>query len=612
VPPPPSAAGDVSSTAPYPRLTDYALIGDCHSAALVSRDGSIDWCCMPRFDSGSVFGRLLDWEKGGTFTLRAEGAETSPGYLGDTLVLATEFRAEAGTAVVYDAFARHEDGPLLLRIVEGRRGKTTLSARIAPRFDYGEVHPWIRRDGPELLTATGGDDALAIWSDADLAVEERHDLVATFDVRAGERVRFAVRYVQPEDVEDGPAAFGDPAALDRVLEDTLHSWREWSAQTTLESAGARRSALIVKALTYEPTGALVAAPTTSLPESPGGERNWDYRYSWIRDSIFSVRALAEAGHEAEADAFRRFIQRSAAGHAAELQVLYGPGGERRLDELELSLEGYRGARPVRAGNSAAGQLQLDAFGEIVNLVWRWHRRGHSPDDDAWRFVADVVELALEHWDEPDSGLWEWRGDPRHFVHSKAMCWIAADRGLQLAEECLRQAPRTRWKKARDEIRDAVDADGCPDGVFVQAFGRPGLDAAALLLPSAGYVAYDDERMVATADAVREELGADGLVLRYSEDDGLGGEEGAFLACSFWLAEVLARQDRLAEARATFDRALAAASPLGLFSEESDPRTGEALGNYPQGLTHLSHINAAMALAELSPAGQEPVAGGAAG
>ena len=591
----------MSAAGPYPPLTDYALIGDCRTAALVSRSGDIDWCCMPRFDAGSVFGRLLDWEKGGTFSLSADGAETSPGYVDDTLVLATEVRGETGAAVVYDALVPGEREPLLLRVVEGRRGTTTFAARIAPRFDYGAVHPWIRRDGPELLTAIGGDDAVVVWSDAELEIEDRHDLVASFDVRAGERIRFALRYARPEATEDGPPPVGGPDALDAALERTLAWWREWSERTTIDAPGARRSALIVKALTYEPTGALVAAPTTSLPESPGGTRNWDYRFSWIRDSIFSVRALAETGHEAEADAFRRFVQRSAAGHAAELQVLYGAGGERRLDELELSLEGYRGARPVRAGNGAAGQLQLDAFGEIVNLVWRWHRRGHSPDDDAWRFVADIVELAVEHWDEPDSGLWEWRGDPRHFVHSKAMCWVAVERGLDLATECMRQAPRARWKRARDEIRDAVDSDGCPDGVFVQSFGQPGLDAAALLLPSAGYVAFDDERMVATADAIRDELGADGLLMRYSQDDGLGGQEGAFLACSFWLVEVLARQDRVAEARATFDRALAAASPLGLFSEESAPDTGEALGNYPQGLTHLSHINAAMALAELSVA-----------
>ena len=310
-----------------------------------------------------------------------------------------------------------------------------------------------------------------------------------------------------------------------------------------------------------------------------------------------MRSLAELGFVKEADRFRRFAQRSAAGSVEDLQVFYGIGGERRLDETELALDGYRGSRPVRVGNGARGQLQLDAYGELVGTVWRWHRRGHSPDADTWRFVTSIVDATAERWCEPDAGIWEWRGDPLHFVHSKAMCWAALDRGLRLAEECSLDAPTQRWRDAREAVRAAVERDGYDDdrGVFVQSFGRREMDAALLLLPSIDFVAYDDERMVRTVDAVRDELCDDGLVRRYRNHDGLEGEEGAFLACSFWLAECLAHQDRQDEACAVFERALAAGNDLGLFSEELDPRSGELLGNFPQALTHLAHIAAALAL-----------------
>jgi GH15 family glucan-1,4-alpha-glucosidase len=360
-----------------------------------------------------------------------------------------------------------------------------------------------------------------------------------------------------------------------------------------------RSAVVIKGLMNDMTGAVVAAATTSLPESWEGDLNWDYRYSWVRDSFFSVRSLAEIGFEGEAERFRRFIERSAAGNAKKLQIMYGVGGERRLTEETLGyLEGYRGAKPVRIGNSAALQLQLDAYGELLELAWRWHLRGNSPDDDYWRFILRLVEMAAERWQEPDHGLWEIRGEPGHYVHSKVLCWVALDRGLRLAEESMRKAPERRWRKVREEIKEAVETEGYDEerGVFVQAFGGKDLDAALLLLPRVGFVGYKDDRMVRTTEAIREELDDNGLLMRFRREE---GEEGAFLACSYWLAECLVYQGHLEEARAIFDRAVSCGNDLGLFSEEYDAERAELLGNFPQGLTHFSHITAAIALAELT-------------
>jgi GH15 family glucan-1,4-alpha-glucosidase len=590
----------VSAAAAKP-LAAYGLIADGHTAALVSDAGSIDWCCLPRLDSSSCFAALLDAERGGACAIAPAGPFTaSRAYEPDTLVLVTTFRTDAGTVRVTDAFLLDGDQRELLRVVEGEIGAVELDVRVAPRFDYGAVRPWIRRAGERHWCAIGGDDALSIGGDVELERDAEHELSARVTVREGERARLWLGYAAPQTVDrDAPPPPG-AAELDDRLEATRRSWRAWSEQGHVSDAagGVLRSALALKALAYPPTGAIAAAATTSLPEAIGGTRNWDYRYSWIRDSSYAARSLAEVGFEAEADAFRRFVQRSAAGHASELQVLFGVGGERRLAEQELELAGYRGSRPVRTGNGAAGQLQLDAYGEIVGLTWRWHQRGHSPDDDFWRFLATVIDTAAERWPEPDAGLWEWRGDPLHFVHSKALCWGALDRGIRLADECGRRAPVERWARARAEVAAAIESEGYDGerGVYRQAFGRDELDGALLLLPVCGYLAWDDPRMVRTTDAVRSELDAgNGLLYRYRRDDGLDGDEGAFLACSFWLAECLARQGRAAEARAAFDATAATANDLGLFSEEWDPVAGEMLGNLPQALTHLAHIAAAVAL-----------------
>lgn len=589
----------------YPPIGDYALIADSNSAALVSRDGSVDWCCIQRIDAGSCFGRLLDWEKGGYCSISTPDGETSRRYVEDTLVLETTFRTGSGVARLYDFFAlpaSRERYPYrqLIRIVEGVSGRVELDLAIVPRFDYGSLKPWIRQEGVRLYSAIGGNDGLLISTDSEIEPVDDHTLGAHIDIHAGERVHLSILSVPPEQLDNDRPEAPEPEDTDRRLEETIGWWRDWSSQIRFDGPykpGVLRSAIAMKALMNDLTGAIAAAATTSLPESPGGEMNWDYRYSWIRDSFFSVRSLAEVGFDAVADDFRRFIERSSAGSAESLQVMYGIGGERRLTEETLDfLEGYRGARPVRIGNAAAGQLQLGIYGELLELAWRWHQRGNSPDDDYWRFLLELVESASELWDRPDAGIWESRGDPRHYVQSKAMCWVTLDRGLQLARECMRKAPERRWKKTRDEIREAVESEGYDKerGIFTRAFDGDDLDAALLLLPKMEFVDYKDERMVRTTDAIREELDDYGLLKRYRSDD---VQEGAFLACSFWLAECLAQQGRIEAARAVFDRTMATSNDLGLFSEEYDTASGEPLGNFPQGLTHLSHITAAVALAE---------------
>jgi len=588
-------------------IADYALLADCHGAALVSRAGSIDWCCVPRFDTGAMFARLLD-PGAGACELEVEGGgPDGRRYLDGTLVLETTLRGEAGEARLLDLMPFEDpleparEHRALLRVVEGVRGAITVRFRVAPRFDYGEVTPWLRHHGRGVYSAIGGDDGLLCSCDPGLEVESDGVLTASATIRGGERMRLLLAFRRPEELDGAAFSPPDPERLDAALAETVALWREWTAGSrpcAVDERGVRRSAIVLKALTYAPTGAMVAAPTTSLPETlAGGEgRTWDYRYSWIRDAALAAHCLTELGHDTEANGFRRFIERSAAGRAEDLRVCYGVAGERRLEESELPrLEGYRGAGPVRIGNAAGPQLQLDAYGHLLEQSATWTRLGHPPDDDYWRFILDLVEAAAERWREPDRGIWEWRGEPRHFVHSKVLCWVALDRGLALAEESLRRAPVRRWRATREEIREAVLSEGfdAERGTFVQAFGSTDLDAAVLRIPAYGFLPYDDERMISTADTIREALGERGLVRRYDADDGMP-PEGAFLACTFWLAECLAGQSRLEEAREVFDAALACATDLGLYSEEAEP-SGEPLGNFPQALTHLAHIEAALRL-----------------
>ncbi len=574
---------------------------------------------MPRIDSPSCFGRILDWNQGGYCEIKpADPCKVSRRYVEDSLVLETVFRTKEGAVRLLDCFPMRRGGKQdpyqqILRVVQGVVGKVTLTLKISPRLDYGTIKPWIRRYRGEHYAAIAGSDGLLISGDFNLEMEGRHDLIGVVKIANGQRARLSILHRPSEAIDEGRVDVPSPDELDHRLDETINWWRSWSSKGKAPgpySEITRRSALVLKGLTNSPTGAIAAAATTSLPEAPGGSRNWDYRFSWIRDSSFSVRSLAEIGHFREANGFRRFVERSAAGSAEEIQILFGVGGERRFHEQEIAeLEGYRGAKPVRVGNAAEVQMQLDVYGELLDLAWNWHLRGHSPDDDYWEFLLELLDAALHSWSKPDQGIWEMRGKPRHFVFSKAMCWAAMDRGIKLAEDLGRKGPVDRWKKAREEIRRAIEEDGydARRGVFIQAFGFPEMDASLLLLPIIGFVEYGDPRMMRTTDTVREELEEHGLLRRYRVGtDEMEGTEGVFLACSFWLAEVLARQGRLKEANDFFQRAVATGNDLGLFSEEYDPVAGEMLGNFPQGLTHLSLISAAVALAENGKPGERPV------
>ena len=601
-------------TGEYPPIADYALIGDCHSAALVSRQGSIDWCCLPRFDSDSCFGRLLDWRNGGYFQICPTGRFSSHReYLERSLVLVTTFRSASGEARLIDFFAMRSGGRQrprreIVRIIEGVSGTLRLRVRFVPRLDFGEVKPWVRASHGGAHVVVGSNAGLAIFGDAPLQLGGDHDLEAVLEVQGKSRHHIGVQFLQPEESEQRVGGEKAVAQLAEHYDETLHWWREWSAKIRCQDGhvprgkasgtAVARSALVLKALCYAPTGAIIAAPTTSLPEQIGGERNWDYRFCWLRDSIFTVHALSNLGLQAEAEGMRRFIQRTASGNASELQVLYAVDGKRRLPEIELpKLDGWRGSRPVRIGNGAAQQFQADMYGLVVELSWRWSEHGEQPDENYWRFLTAIVEVAIARRHLPDRGIWEVRARPLHFVHSKVMCWAAVAGGIALAEKYGLPAPLDRWRQEREGVRQDIEKRGYDRkrGVFVRSYGSKELDAALLLLPGVDFVAWDDERMVRTAEAVRRNLSRDGLVQRYKARDGLPGNEGVFVACTFWLAECLAHQNRRTEARAAFERACRCANDLGLFAEEFDPKRGEMLGNFPQGLTHLAHVSAALAL-----------------
>jgi GH15 family glucan-1,4-alpha-glucosidase len=590
-------------------IRDYALIGDCHGSALVSTSGSIDWCCMPRFDSGSCFGALLDPDIGGRWLITPEVEyTTSRRYLEDTMVLETVFQTDDGVLRLTDCMVADGNGAphRIVRKLEGVVGTVPVAVVISPRLAYGALKPWIRQLDSGAFTVIGGDTGLIVSAGMPLHLEDRHDLLGSLVIGEGDRHLISMAYAPPEKLDPEPSGTILQGDDEERLQGTIDWWRSWvdGRKTPRGGTDAARSALILKALSYTPTGAFVAAATTSLPESPGGERNWDYRYSWVRDSTFAARALIEIGFDDAATGFRRFTERSAAGSAADLQPMYGVGGEIRLPEIELDyLSGYGGSRPVRIGNAAFPQRQSDLYGYLLDLAWRWQRAGVDPSPAYWPFLMDLVELACERWQEPDRGIWEVRGDPLHFVHSKVMCWSAVDCGIRLAEKLGFEAPLEHWKETRATIEDSILTRGYEQnrGIFVRSYDSGEVDAALLLLPWVGFVEFDDERMVRTADEIRKTLSHRGLIRRYVARDGLDDTEGTFVACTFWLAECLARQGRAEEARSAMEAAVATGNDLGLFSEEYDPAHTEMLGNFPQAMSHFAHITALCAVEEASGA-----------
>ncbi len=583
------------------RIEDYGLIGDLESAALVSRDGAIDWLCLPRFDSGAVFAALLGDEANGHWTIQPAGEFRSARrrYRGDTLVLETELETPDGTVRLIDFMPPRVTKPDVVRIVEGVSGHVEMRMELVLRFDYGSIVPWARRlDG--ALIAVAGPDAVVLRTPVE---HQGRDLRthASFTVAEGERVPFVLRWFPSN--EPPP----DPIDPEDALATTLGYWDEWASRCTYEGRwhdAVHRSLLTLKALTYAPTGGIVAAPTTSLPEWIGGVRNWDYRYCWLRDATLTLLAFIRAGYVAEAREWRDWLLRAIAGSPEDLQIMYGVAGERRLTELELPwLAGYEGSGPVRIGNGASDQRQLDVYGEVVDALYQARRQGLVHSDPAWRLTTKIFEWLESGWREPDEGIWEVRGPRRHFTHSKVMAWVAFDRAVKTVERFGREGPVDRWKAARKAIKDEVLREGYNTGrgAFTQFYGSDRLDASCLLIPLVGFLPATDERVVGTVRAIEAELFGSGFVERYRADaenaevDGLPPGEGAFLPCSFWLAAVWFQQGRRDEAVELYERLLTLRNDLGLISEEYDPASERLVGNFPQAFTHIGIVETAFTL-----------------
>jgi len=577
------------------RIEDYALIGDCETAALVGRDGSIDWLCFPRFDSPACFAALLGtpehgrWLLAPAVPLRAVRRRYRPG----TLILETEYETDAGVVGLIDFMPPRDGAPDLIRIVEGRAGRVPMRLDLTIRFDYGSVVPWVRQTGGRLR-ATAGPDTLYCRTGAELHGADLHT-VASFTVTAGQRVPFELAWAPTYQPEPRP---GDP---ERALRDTEQWWTAWSARCSFQGEWREpvlRSMITLKALTYAPTGGIVAAPTTSLPERLGGVRNWDYRYCWLRDSTFTLYALMVGGYTDEAAAWREWLVNSVAGTPADLQIMYGVAGERRLTELTLPwLPGYEGSAPVRVGNAAYRQHQLDVYGEVMDTLHLARRLGLPPSENAWRVQRGILRFLETDWRRPDEGIWEMRGPRRHFTHSKVMAWVAVDRAVKSIEEFGLPGEVERWRRLRREIHDEVCRQGYDPELnsFVQFYGGKEPDASLLMLPLVGFLPATDPRMQGTVEHIRRRLVCDGFVERYPtlpQVDGLPPGEGAFLLCTFWLADNLALQGRHAEAREIFERLLALRNDVGLLSEEYDPKVGRLVGNFPQAFSHMGLINTA--------------------
>ena len=581
------------------RIEDYALLSSTRSAALVGRDGSIDWLCAPRFDSGAMFASLLGDEENGRWRIApaASPSRIRRQYRGETMVLETEFDVGSGRVRLVDLMPLGDDGVHVVRIVEGVRGEVEMEMDLAIRFDDGDRVPWVTKvDGG--LMAVAGDDAVVVRSPLQMHGKDRRTQ-ATFTVAAGERIPFTLSWF---------SSFREPPVIDAMasLASTEERWREWSGRCTYEGPWREavvRSLITLKSLTFEPSGAIVAAPTTSLPEEIGGARNWDYRYCWLRDATFTLYALIHGGYTKEARDWRDWLLRAVAGQADQIQILYGIGGERRVSEIEADwLTGFEGSRPVRLGNAAVGQLQLDVFGEIFDVFHVARRSGLAPSPAAWRLQRHLLRFVADHWHEPDSGIWEIRADPQRFSHSRVMAWVAVDRAIRSSERFGLEGSVREWKRLRQEIHDDVCEHGYdPDrGTFRRAYGSDSLDASLLLIPLVGFLPPTDARVTGTVRAIESELMHHGFLRRYDTDaddaDGLAGSEGVFLAASLWLADVREQCGRHDEACQIFERVLGIRNDVGLLSEEYDPVEQRMLGNFPQAFSHIALVNTATNLA----------------
>ena len=584
------------------RIEDYAVIGDMHTAALVGRDGSIDWLCLPRFDSPACFAALLGTQDNGHWRIGPHGATTCTRrrYRPDTLILETEWETPDGTVRLLDLMPTRDNAANVVRIVEGISGRVEMQSVLRLRFDYGDAVPWVRRIDGQLVAIAGPD---AVWVTTDVETYGRNlATYADFTVTAGERAHFVLTH--------HPSHLPTPVPVDAnwALDETEAYWHRWMESCTYNGEyddAVRRSLLTLKSLTYHPTGGIVAAATTSLPEEIGGVRNWDYRYCWLRDATLTLAALLNTGFEHEARAWREWLLRAIAGRAEDLQIMYGVAGERRLVEFTLDhLPGYEASAPVRVGNAAVNQLQLDVYGEVMDCLALARAGPIGADPTSWRLQHALMDYLEGNWSQPDEGIWEVRGPRRQFTHSKVMTWVAVDRALQGVEQFGLDGPIDRWQELRETIHDDVCTHGydAERNTFTQYYGSRDLDASLLVMASVGFLARDDPRFVGTVEAVHRELLVDGFVRRYPTHesggknvDGLPGKEGAFLACSFWMASALHQIGRTDEAREMFERLLALRNDVGLLAEEYDPIGKRQLGNVPQAFSHLPLIAAAHVL-----------------
>jgi GH15 family glucan-1,4-alpha-glucosidase len=579
------------------RIEEYALIGDCHTGALVSREGSIDWLCLPRFDSGACFAALLGTAEHGRWQIRPTGeSRTTRRYRGDTLILETDFETAEGAVTLIDFMPLRTVKPDVVRTVIGRRGVVPMHLELVIRPDYGSLVPWVRKCD-RGIRAVAGPDGFQVTSDVELQ-GENFKTVGNFTVAAGQTVSFVMTWL--------PSHGAPPAPVDPIksLTETESWWQRWSQRCCFQGpfrAAVMRSLITLKALTYAPTGGIVAALTTSLPEQLGGKRNWDYRCCWPRDAAFTLSALLECGYEQEAAAWRDWLMRAVAGDPAQMQSVYGIAGEHRLEEFEIPwLPGYEDSAPVRIGNSAFGQLQIDVYGEIMAAMFLAHREGLPPDENAWRVQRVLLEHLETIWREPDEGIWEIRGKRRHFTHSKVLAWVAFDRAIKTIELCGLDGPIERWK----HVRDTIHADVCEKAfdlelhTFVQFYGSKEVDANLLVLPLVGFLPPNDARILGTVQAIEQRLLDHGLLRRYNTQsgvDGLPSGEGRFLVCSFWLVDNLMLQGRHQEASALFQRLTSLCNDVGLLSEEYDPHLRRQLGNFPQAISHVALVNSARRL-----------------